>query len=81
MLHAFAEESRVSRDNQHMKIEQKTEASTSTMLADGSATRDQMRDKPAAFDLVLTDINMPILDGHEATVQIRQSDIVCQSLP
>jgi hypothetical protein len=44
MLHAFAEESQASRDNQHVPIEQRIEASTSRILADGSITREQMRE-------------------------------------
>lgn len=42
MLHEFAEQSQVSRDNQHMQIEQRLEACTSRVLADGLVTRNQI---------------------------------------
>lgn len=43
MLKAFAEECRASRDDQQVQIVQRIEASTSTILADGLVTRNQMR--------------------------------------
>ncbi|KAK5659907.1 hypothetical protein OQA88_13371 [Cercophora sp. LCS_1] len=46
-----------------------------SLAANGSEAVNMLRGKPAAFDLVLMDINMPILDGHEATVKIREAGI------
>ncbi|KAK0652685.1 hypothetical protein B0T16DRAFT_427060 [Cercophora newfieldiana] len=45
------------------------------LAANGSEALNLVRAKPAAFDLVLMDINMPILDGYEATTKIRESGI------
>ena len=45
------------------------------LAANGSEAVNMVKGKPAAYDLVLMDINMPILDGNEATVKIRESGI------
>lgn len=45
------------------------------LAANGSEAVKMVRGKPAAYDLVLMDINMPILDGHKASVQIREAGI------
>lgn len=45
------------------------------LAANGAEAVKMVRGKPAAYDLVLMDINMPILDGHKASVQIREAGI------
>ncbi|KAK1756726.1 hypothetical protein QBC47DRAFT_377509 [Echria macrotheca] len=45
------------------------------VAANGAEAVKMVRGKPAAYDMVLMDINMPILGGHEATVKIRESGI------
>jgi len=49
------------------------EFSNVELAGDGAQAISLVRSAPAAFDLVLMDINMPLMDGHEATAQIRKS--------
>ncbi|HEX5050349.1 MAG TPA: response regulator [Planctomycetota bacterium] len=42
------------------------------LVADGAACVQRMQQAPAAFDLVLMDIQMPVLDGIAATRQLRE---------
>ena len=53
VLNVFAGESGVSRDNQDVQIEQRIEASTSRLLADGLVTRNQMR----GLEIELVDVS------------------------
>lgn len=46
-----------------------------SLAGNGAEAVSIVRGKPAAYDLVLMDINMPILNGHEAAVKIRESGI------
>jgi osomolarity two-component system sensor histidine kinase TcsA len=45
------------------------------LASNGAEAVAMVKAKPAAYDLVLMDINMPILDGNEATKQIRANGI------
>ncbi|KAK3369855.1 hypothetical protein B0H63DRAFT_403051 [Podospora didyma] len=45
------------------------------LASNGAEAVKEIRGKPAAYDLVLMDVNMPILDGHEASSRIRDSGI------
>lgn len=45
------------------------------VASNGAEAVSMVRAKPAAYDLVLMDINMPIVDGYEATAQIRECGI------
>ncbi|KAK0721046.1 hypothetical protein B0H67DRAFT_600338 [Lasiosphaeris hirsuta] len=45
------------------------------LASNGAEAVQVVKGKPAAYDLVLMDINMPILDGNEACVKIRESGI------
>lgn len=47
------------------------EGATSTLAADGQQALQRLRSSPAAFDAVLMDIQMPVLDGLSATRLIR----------
>lgn len=46
------------------------------LASNGSEAVNMVRAKPAAYDLVLMDISMPILDGNEASTRIRDSGIL-----
>ena len=43
-----------------------------TVVANGREAVDRVRQQPGAFDVVLMDIQMPVMNGHEATRHIRQ---------
>ncbi|KAK3388324.1 putative histidine kinase group protein [Sordaria brevicollis] len=45
------------------------------LAADGAAAVKMVTGKPVGYDLVLMDINMPILDGHEASQKIRDAQV------
>ena len=45
-----------------------------TVVADGQAAVDALAADPAAFDLVLMDCQMPVLDGFAAAVEIRRRE-------
>ena len=47
------------------------EGATATLVADGRQAVEQLRARPAAFDAVLMDVQMPVLDGLSATRLIR----------
>ncbi|HET9622362.1 MAG TPA: CHASE domain-containing protein [Kofleriaceae bacterium] len=44
---------------------------TASVCSNGQAAVDLLRDEPAAFDAVLMDVQMPVMDGHVATSKIR----------
>ncbi|KAL3952744.1 hypothetical protein ACCO45_012687 [Purpureocillium lilacinum] len=46
-----------------------------TVVSDGAQAVSVLSKTPNAFDLVLMDISMPIMNGYEATIQIRNSGI------
>ncbi|CAK7271137.1 hypothetical protein SEPCBS119000_004447 [Sporothrix epigloea] len=46
-----------------------------TVAPDGAEAVAYARERPQGFDLCFMDINMPVMDGHEATVQMRKSGI------
>lgn len=45
------------------------------LASDGQAAVNMVQGKPVGYDLVLMDINMPVLDGHEAASRIRKAGI------
>lgn len=46
-----------------------------TIACDGSKAVKHALERPTEFDLCFMDISMPVMDGHEAAVQIRKSGI------
>ncbi|KAK4185235.1 hypothetical protein QBC35DRAFT_517028 [Podospora australis] len=45
------------------------------LASNGSEAVNMVRSKPAAYDVVLMDINMPVMDGNEASRAIRKAGI------
>ncbi|KAJ4215501.1 hypothetical protein NW757_014691 [Fusarium falciforme] len=46
-----------------------------TVVSDGAQAVSTLSAAPDAFDLILMDISMPVMNGYEATVQIRNSGV------
>ncbi|KAM4058187.1 response regulator receiver domain-containing protein [Hirsutella rhossiliensis] len=46
-----------------------------TVVSDGAQAVSTLSAAPNAFDLILMDISMPVMNGYEATVQIRNSGV------
>ncbi|MDZ5648033.1 CHASE domain-containing protein [Nitrospirillum sp. BR 11828] len=57
-----------------------SEGATITIAGDGQQAVDRLRAAPGAFDLVLMDMQMPVMDGYEATRLIR-GELGLASLP
>jgi len=43
-----------------------------TLVSDGQQAVDKLLEAPGGYDVVLLDVQMPVLDGHDATRRIRQ---------
>lgn len=56
------------------------EGVTVTMVDDGKKAVQAVRETPGKFDLVLMDIQMPVMDGYEAAIHIR-NDYTKNELP
>jgi two-component system, sensor histidine kinase and response regulator len=56
------------------------EGATVALVGDGRQAVDRLRADPEAFDAVLMDVHMPVMDGYEATERIRQ-DLGLTTLP
>jgi PAS domain S-box-containing protein len=48
------------------------EGATSTLVCDGAEAVEAVRNNPQGFDMVLMDVQMPVMDGREATRQIKR---------
>ena len=49
--------------------------SSLALASDGEQAMEMVLKDPSAFDLVLMDVMMPKMDGHEATIRIRQAGV------
>ncbi|MBB6249849.1 CHASE domain-containing protein [Nitrospirillum iridis] len=67
-------------NQQVARLTLQAEGATVTLAGNGQEALDMLATDGRAFDLVLMDVQMPVMDGYEATTRLRQ-DLGLTSLP